>query len=77
MWRLRAASRRCARCSWSFPDDKDAYEHADDQFMLGDALLVAPVITQNASSRSVRPSTSELLLLSVHGVCPGVGREEC
>ena len=37
----------------AFPDDKEAYEHADDQFMVGEALLVAPVMEKDAFSRSV------------------------
>ena len=37
----------------AFPDDERAYDHADDQFMVGEALLVAPVIEQDKSSRSV------------------------
>lgn len=40
----------------TFPADAKSYEYADDQFMLGDALLVAPVVTQNAVSRKVKAS---------------------
>ncbi|MFW6087866.1 MAG: TIM-barrel domain-containing protein, partial [Myxococcota bacterium] len=35
-----------------FPDDPDTYR-VDDQYMLGDALLVAPVVTEGAVSRDV------------------------
>ncbi|KAK9903343.1 hypothetical protein WJX75_003349 [Coccomyxa subellipsoidea] len=37
----------------AFPADAKSHDYADDQFMLGDALLVAPVVTQNAVSRKV------------------------
>lgn len=63
----------------AFPDDEAAHDHADDQFMVGEALLVAPVIEQGASSRSVRSSPlwrpscvssslAHALLCGLHGV---------
>lgn len=36
-----------------FPDDVDAWAHVDDEYLLGPSLLVAPVITEGASARSV------------------------
>ena len=38
--------------AYDFPDDAGAV-HVDDQYMLGPALLVAPVVEQNATSRQV------------------------
>ena len=37
----------------AFPSDKAGVAHADDEYMLGPDLLVAPVITAGATSRSV------------------------
>lgn len=45
----------------AFPADAKSHDYADDQFMLGDALLVAPVVTQNAVSRKVKSSPHEPL----------------
>ena len=38
--------------AYEFPDDAGAAS-VNDQYMLGPALLVAPVVAQNATSRSV------------------------
>ena len=37
---------------WEFPADTGSYD-VDDQYLLGPDLLVAPVTTQNATTRSV------------------------
>lgn len=37
---------------YNFPDDEQCFEDCDD-FMLGDALLVAPVVEQGATTRTV------------------------
>ena len=37
---------------WEFPSDSGSYD-VDDQYLLGPELLVAPVTTQNATTRSV------------------------
>ena len=37
---------------WEFPADAGSYD-VDDQYLLGPELLVAPVTTQNATTRSV------------------------
>lgn len=39
---------------WPDPGGEDAWEDADDTFLLGPALLVAPVTTQGATGRRVR-----------------------
>ena len=45
----------------AFPADDKVFEHADDQFMLGEALLVAPVVLQHAQSRKVNPEATVTL----------------
>ena len=51
--RRRAPARRsCARCCSSTPDDETTYA-ADDEFLLGDALLVAPITRPGIEHRHV------------------------
>lgn len=53
---------------YDFPEDPEAW-NADDQYMFGPELLVAPVLTEGARSRSVYLPSGSRWTQAYTGVC--------
>ena len=43
----------CRPLFLNFPDDSSVYSYLNDQFFLGDSLLVAPIVNQGQTSRNI------------------------
>lgn len=44
---------------WNFPSDSKAYDHEDTQFMFGNEIMIAPVLTKS-------DETTKMVQLSVY-----------